>query len=455
MQLSELTAITSVDGRYHNKTKQFGHIFSEYGLIKYRLLVELKWLVHLSQTNGVEEVNQLSDKDVDWVMAIYDNFTPEEAQKVKDIEATTNHDVKAVEYYIKDQLSTHPTLSQIKEFVHFACTSEDINNLSYALMLKEARDQVFIPTIQGIINQLSDMAMAYAEIPMMAKTHGQPASPTTMGKEMANVVYRLKYQLNQLGHITLFGKLNGAVGNFNAHYSAYPDLNWPKISEHFITDLGLTFHPFTTQIEPHDFIAELCHNMIRLNTIQLDLARDVWGYISNGYFTQKTVAGEIGSSTMPHKVNPIDFENAEGNLGLSSATLNHLAEKLPVSRWQRDLTDSTVLRALGSAFGHCAIAWASLKKGLSKLAINENTLNQDLDNNWELLAEPIQTVMRRYGIENPYEKLKELTRGHKVDQEQMQLFIQGLAIPDDAKARLMTMTPANYLGNAKDQAKRF
>lgn len=455
MQLSELTAITSVDGRYHSKTKQFGHIFSEYGLIKNRLLVELKWLIHLSQTEGIAEVQQLTAKDIDWVMSIYDNFTPAEAQQVKDIEATTNHDVKAVEYYIKDKLSSHDKLKQVKEFVHFACTSEDINNLSYALMLKAARDTVFVPTIQGIINQLADMAMAYAEVPMMAKTHGQPASPTTMGKELANVVFRLKYQLNQLSHITLFGKMNGAVGNFNAHYSAYPELDWPTISAEFIAELGLTFHPFTTQIEPHDFVAELCHNMIRLNTIQLDLARDVWGYISNGYFTQKTVAGEIGSSTMPHKVNPIDFENAEGNLGLSNATLNHLAEKLPVSRWQRDLTDSTVLRALGSAFGHCAIAWASLQKGLGKLAINTEVLEADLDNNWELLAEPIQTVMRRYGIENPYEKLKELTRGHKVNQEQMQRFIQGLEIPDEAKQRLMAMTPANYLGNAKDQAKRF
>lgn len=455
MQLSELTAITSVDGRYHNKTKQFGAIFSEYGLIKHRLLVELKWLIHLSQTNGIDEVSQLDQKDIDWVMSIYDNFTPEEAQKVKDIEATTNHDVKAVEYYIKEQLSTHPELNQVKEFVHFACTSEDINNLSYALMLKAGRDNVCVPAIQGIINQLSDMAMAYAEVPMMAKTHGQPASPTTMGKELANVVFRLKYQLNQLTHITLFGKLNGAVGNFNAHYSAYPELDWPQISANFIESLGLTYHPFTTQIEPHDFIAELCHNLIRLNTIQLDLARDVWGYISNGYFTQKTVAGEIGSSTMPHKVNPIDFENAEGNLGLSTATLHHLAEKLPVSRWQRDLTDSTVLRALGSAFGHAAIAWASLAKGLGKLAINEDMLLHDLDNNWELLAEPIQTVMRRYGIENPYEKLKELTRGQKVDQQQMQAFIQTLDIPADAKARLMEMTPANYLGNAKEQAKRF
>jgi adenylosuccinate lyase len=455
MQLSELTALTSVDGRYHSKTKHMGHIFSEYGLIKNRLLVELKWLIHLSKTAGIDEVSQLSDKDTDWVMSIYDNFTPQEAQKVKDIEATTNHDVKAVEYYIKDKLSAHSALNQVKEFVHFACTSEDINNLSYALMLKEARDTVFIPSIQTIIKQLADMAMDYADIPMMAKTHGQPASPTTMGKELANVVYRLKYQLNQLSHITLFGKLNGAVGNFNAHYSAYPDLDWPSISSDFITDLGLTFHPFTTQIEPHDFVAELCHNMIRLNTIQLDLARDIWGYISNGYFTQKTVAGEIGSSTMPHKVNPIDFENAEGNLGLSSATLNHLAEKLPVSRWQRDLTDSTVLRALGTAFGHCAIAWASLQKGLGKLAINETTLQADLDNNWELLAEPIQTVMRRYGVANPYEKLKELTRGHKVDQQQMQAFIQSLEIPEEAKQRLMAMTPANYLGNAKDQAKRI
>ena len=455
MQLSELTAITSVDGRYHSKTKQFGAIFSEYGLIKHRLLVELKWLVHLSQTEGINEVSRLDQKDIDWVMSIYDNFTPEEAQKVKDIEATTNHDVKAVEYYIKEQLSTHVELNKVKEFVHFACTSEDINNLSYALMLKAARDSVCVPATQGIINQLSDMAMAYAEIPMMAKTHGQPASPTTMGKELANVVFRLKYQLNQLTHITLFGKLNGAVGNFNAHYSAYPELDWPQISANFIESLGLTYHPFTTQIEPHDFIAELCHNLIRLNTIQLDLARDVWGYISNGYFTQKTVAGEIGSSTMPHKVNPIDFENAEGNLGLSTATLHHLAEKLPVSRWQRDLTDSTVLRALGTAFGHAAIAWASLAKGLGKLAINEDMLLHDLDNNWELLAEPIQTVMRRYGIDNPYEKLKELTRGHKVDQQQMQTFIQSLDIPTEAKDRLLKMTPANYLGNAKEQAKRF
>ncbi|WP_223787739.1 adenylosuccinate lyase [Marinicella meishanensis] len=455
MQLSELTAITSVDGRYHSKTKQFGHIFSEYGLIRHRLLVELKWLIHLSQTEGIDEVKTMGPKDIDWVMAIFDNFTPAEAQKVKDIEATTNHDVKAVEYYIKNQLEAHPELSQIKEFVHFACTSEDINNLSYALMLKTARDTVFIPTIQGLIKQLSDMAMAYADMPMMAKTHGQPASPTTMGKELANVVFRLKYQLDQLAHITLFGKLNGAVGNFNAHYSAYPELDWPQISADFISDLGLEFHPFTTQIEPHDFVAELCHNMIRLNTIQLDLARDVWGYISNGYFTQKTVAGEIGSSTMPHKVNPIDFENAEGNLGLSNATLHHLAEKLPVSRWQRDLTDSTVLRALGTAFGHAAIAWAALAKGLNKLAINEAMLLHDLDHNWELLAEPIQTVMRRYGVANPYEKLKELTRGQRVDQAQMQAFIQGLDIPDEAKQRLLQMTPANYLGNAPEQAKRL
>ncbi|WP_154221909.1 adenylosuccinate lyase [Marinicella rhabdoformis] len=455
MQLSELTAITSVDGRYHSKTKHLGHIFSEYGLIKNRLLVELKWLIKLSQQDGIDEVSPLSQKEVDWIMSIYDNFTPEEAQKVKDIEAVTNHDVKAVEYYIKDQLDTNKNLKINKEFVHFACTSEDINNLSYALMLKQARSEAFKPALQQIINTLADMALELADTPMMSKTHGQPASPSTMGKELANVVFRLKYQLKQLDNITLFGKLNGAVGNFNAHYSAYPELDWPQISESFISDLGLTFHPFTTQIEPHDFVAELCHNMIRLNVILVDFSRDVWGYISNGYFTQKTVAGEIGSSTMPHKVNPIDFENAEGNLGLANATLNHLAEKLPVSRWQRDLTDSTVLRALGSAFGHCAIAWASLQKGMGKLAINKETLLNDLDNNWELLAEPIQTVMRRYGIENPYEKLKELTRGHKIDQVQMQAFIATLDIPEDAKARLMKMTPANYLGNAIEQAKKF
>lgn len=454
MSLSPLTAITSVDGRYHSKTQHLGHIFSEYGLIKFRLLVELKWLIHLSKQPGITEVPTFSEEEAAWVMSVFDNFDPTEAQKVKDIEATTNHDVKAVEYYIKDKLDGHPVLSKVKEFVHFACTSEDINNLSYALMLKQARSEAFVPSVQNIINTLADMAMSLAEVPMMSKTHGQPASPSTMGKELANVVFRLKYQLEQLQHITLFGKLNGAVGNFNAHYSAYPELDWPEISEQFIADLGLTFHPFTTQIEPHDFVAELCHNMIRLNVILIDFSRDVWGYISNGYFTQKTVAGEIGSSTMPHKVNPIDFENAEGNLGLANATLHHLAEKLPVSRWQRDLTDSTVLRALGTGFGHCAIAWASLQKGLGKLAIAEDTLLHDLDNNWELLAEPIQTVMRRYGIENPYEKLKELTRGQKVDQAGIQAFIETLDIPADAKSRLMEMTPANYLGNAAVQAKK-
>ncbi len=454
MSLSPLTAITSIDGRYHSKTKHLANIFSEYGLIKYRILVELKWLIHLSQQTEIKEVPAFSEEQQAWILSIYDNFQLEQAQQVKDIEATTNHDVKAVEYYIKNQLDADIELSNIKEFVHFACTSEDINNLSYALMLKQARKELFIPMLESIISTLSAMAIEFADTPMMSKTHGQPASPSTMGKEFANVVFRLKYQLKQLEQTPLFGKLNGAVGNFNAHYSAYPELDWPQVSESFISQLGLTFHPFTTQIEPHDFVAEICHNVIRLNVILIDFSRDVWGYISNGYFTQKTVAGEIGSSTMPHKVNPIDFENAEGNLGLANATLQHLAEKLPVSRWQRDLTDSTVLRALGSAFGYCVIAWSSLIKGINKLAISEKTLFEDLNNNWELLAEPIQTVMRRYGIDNPYEKLKELTRGQKVNQQQIQTFIKKLDIPADAKERLLQMTPANYLGNAASQAKK-
>ncbi|MCF6300782.1 MAG: adenylosuccinate lyase [Proteobacteria bacterium] len=453
MQLSELTAITSVDGRYRNKTKGLCHIFSEYGLIKNRLYVELKWLIHLGNENGIAEVETITENDQDWIMQIHQNFDLKEAQKVKDIEATTNHDVKAIEYYIKNSLSENKSLEKNTEFVHFACTSEDINNLAYALMLSQARSEIIVPALDEVVGHLTTMAHEFADIPMMAKTHGQPASPSTMGKEIANVVYRLKRQMKQLQGIEIFGKMNGAVGNFNAHYSAYPEINWPNVSASFIESLELKYHPFTTQIEPHDFIAELCHNMIRINTVCLDLCRDIWAYISIAYFTQKTIAGEIGSSTMPHKVNPIDFENAEGNLGLANATLAHLAEKLPVSRWQRDLSDSTVLRALGSVFGHCLISYSSLQKGLKKLAINEAVIMHDLNNNWVLLAEPIQTVMRRYGIPNPYEKLKELTRGQKISQQQIQIFIQNLDIPEPAKQRLLNLTPATYIGNAAEQAK--
>ena len=456
MQLSELTAITSVDGRYHNKTKQFGAIFSEYGLIKHRLLVELKWLIHLSQTNGIDEVSQLDQKDIDWVMSIYDNFTPEEAQKVKDIEATTNHDVKAVEYYIKEQLSTHPELNQVKEFVHFACTSEDINNLSYALMLKAGRDNVCVPAIQGIINQLSDMAMAYAEVPMMAKTHGQPASPTTMGKELANVVARLDRARDQVATTAIRGKFNGAVGNFNAHLIAYPELDWLHLSQNFVECIGLDWQQMTTQIEPHDDLAALCHAWVRLNTILIDLDRDLWGYISLGYFRQKTVDGEVGSSTMPHKVNPIDFENSEGNAGMANALLEHLATKLPVSRWQRDLSDSTVMRNLGPAFAHCLLALDSACRGLGKLEVDETRLNAELDKAWEVLAGAIQTVMRRYNVPEPYEKLKALTRGcSEIDAATLRDFVTALPIPKAAQDSLAALTPQTYTGNAAASVRMF
>lgn len=454
MQLSELTAVSSVDGRYRAKTEHLSTIFSEYGLIKNRLLVELKWLLQLSKQSQIVEVQPLSEAECAEIMDIFAAFDPEQAAVVKQIEAETNHDVKAVEYYIKRQLANKPKIELNAEFVHFACTSEDINNLAYGLMLMQARKSVFVPTLQAIAEQINDLAHRFADAAMMSKTHGQPASPTTMGKELANVVFRLQRQIKSLNEVTVFGKMNGAVGNFNAHYSAYPELDWPSVAADFIAGLGLTLHPFTTQIEPHDYIAELCHAMIRSNVILLDFARDVWAYISAGYFGQKTVAGEIGSSTMPHKVNPIDFENAEGNFGVANAILSHLAEKLPVSRWQRDLTDSTVLRSLGTAFGHCAIAWSSLQKGLGKLNLNQQVLLADLDNNWELLAEPIQTVMRRYGIDEPYEKLKKLTRGQKVSKQQIQAFIENLEIPAAAKQDLLNLSPQNYLGNAAEQAKK-
>ncbi len=453
---SPLTAITPVDGRYHSKTAHLADCLSEYGLIRHRLEVELKWLEKLAEEPAITELPPFSAEEKAWLRQLLANFDVTEAEKVKATEAITNHDVKAVEYYIKDALSRHPTLATAAEFTHFACTSEDINNTAYGLMLKKAVQQHTLPRLQQILAELKAMAHAHAAVPMMSRTHGQPATPTTLGKEMANVAYRLQRQIETVEKQPFLAKMNGAVGNYNAHLSAYPDVDWQRLTREFICDdLGLEWNPYTTQIEPHDYLAELFHALIRINTILLDLARDIWGYISLGYFTQKVVAGEVGSSTMPHKVNPIDFENAEGNLGLATALFQHLAEKLPVSRFQRDLTDSTVLRSLGTAFGHLAIALASLQKGLGKLEVNPQAMADDLNANWELLAEPIQTVMRRHGIENPYEQLKALTRGTRVSPETLADFIRNLAIPEADKERLLALTPANYLGNAIEQARHI
>ncbi len=453
MELTYLTAISPVDGRYGARLSALRDIFSEYGLIKYRVQVEVAWLKMLANHPGITEVPKLSEDAIAHLDQLVEGFTVEMAQQVKEIERTTNHDVKAVEYFIKAHLEKHPELDKIKEFVHFACTSEDINNLSYALMLKEAREKVLVPQMDALVDALAEQAEAMAEIPMLSRTHGQPASPTTVGKEFANVAYRLARQAKQLREVQIQGKINGAVGNYNAHLSAYPDINWYELSEQFVRSLGLAWNPYTIQIEPHDWIAEYFHVMIRFNTILIDFDRDVWGYISLGFFKQKTVAGEIGSSTMPHKVNPIDFENSEGNLGVANALFDHLAQKLPISRWQRDLTDSTVLRNLGVGVAHTVIALQATMKGLGKLEVNEQRLLDDLDENWEVLAEPIQTVMRRYGIEQPYEKLKELTRGRRVNKEIMQTFVDALELPDEARQRLRKMTPASYIGNAAQQAK--
>ncbi|HEY9052944.1 MAG TPA: adenylosuccinate lyase [Gammaproteobacteria bacterium] len=453
MQLSELTAISPVDGRYGSKTTDYRAIFSEYGLIRHRVLVEVRWLQALARHDQIREVPALGEHANNILNDIAEKFSIEDAQRVKNIEKTTNHDVKAVEYFLKEKITGNAELEAISEFIHFACTSEDINNLSYALMMREGRNQVLLTQMDNVINSLRKLAHDHAEQPMLSRTHGQPASPTTMGKEVANVVYRLQRQREQVAAVNILGKINGAVGNYNAHLSAYPDIDWQKFAKDFIESLGLIYNPYTIQIEPHDYIAELFDAVARFNTILIDFSRDVWGYISLGYFKQKTVAGEIGSSTMPHKVNPIDFENAEGNLGIANALFDHLAMKLPISRWQRDLTDSTVLRTLGVGFAHSSIAYSSALRGISKLDINPAALLQDLDNNWEVLAEPIQTVMRRYGIEQPYEKLKELTRGKSVDQKAMQEFVSKLDIPQEAKDRLMAMTPANYIGNAIEQAK--
>lgn len=456
MQLSSLTAVSPVDGRYAGKTSALRPIFSEYGLIRFRVQVEVRWLQRLAAHTGVPEVAPFSAEANALLDKLAEDFQLEHAERIKEIERTTNHDVKAVEYLLKEQAATLPELAKVSEFIHFACTSEDINNLSHALMLREGRDQVILPLMRQLADAIRDLAVRFADVPMLSRTHGQPASPTTLGKEMANVVYRLERQIAQVAAVPLLGKINGAVGNYNAHLSAYPDIDWEANAREFIEgDLGLTWNPYTTQIEPHDYIAELFDAVARFNTILIDFDRDVWGYISLGYFKQKTVAGEIGSSTMPHKVNPIDFENSEGNLGIANALFHHLASKLPISRWQRDLTDSTVLRNLGVGFAHSVIAYEASLKGIGKLELNAQRIAEDLDACWEVLAEPVQTVMRRYGVENPYEKLKELTRGKGISPEALQTFIDGLAIPAEAKAELRKLTPAAYIGNAVAQAKRI
>jgi len=454
MELSRLTAISPVDGRYGDKTTELQALFSEYGLIRHRLIVEVRWLQALAAHPGIAEVPALSQTALAHLEAILAEFGPAEAARVKEIERTTNHDVKAVEYFLKERLEQLPELAAIKEFTHFACTSEDINNLSHGLMLKSARDEVLLPLIDQIIAVLRDMAHRHAEQPMLSRTHGQPASPTTVGKEIANVVYRLQRQRRQIAEVEILGKINGAVGNYNAHLAAYPAVDWQALARDYVTALGLTWNPYTTQIEPHDYIAELFDAIARLNTVLIDFSRDVWGYISVGYFKQRAVAGEVGSSTMPHKVNPIDFENAEGNLGIANALFDHFAAKLPISRWQRDLTDSTVLRNLGVAIGHCLIAYRSLLKGLGKIDVDQAQLQRDLDANWEVLAEAIQTVMRRYGVERPYERLKELTRGRRVDQAALRAFVEQLELPEDVKRELAALTPWDYVGNAAEQARR-
>ena len=451
MELNTLSAVTPIDGRYSKATLKLREIFSEYGLIRSRAIVEVTWLIRLADTKALDDIPNLSDAGRNKLNSLIDNFSMADAERVKEIEATTNHDVKAVEYWLKESVSDDDDLKELSEFFHFACTSEDINNLAYALMLKEGRG--LLTNIEThIAQQLRKFSQELAASPMLCRTHGQPATPSTMGKELANVCHRLERQITQLNDIDLLGKLNGAVGNFNAHMTAYPNVDWEEVSRLTIESLGLHYNPYTTQIEPHDYIAELCHSIQRINTISIDLSRDIWSYISIGYFTQKVIATEVGSSTMPHKVNPIDFENAEGNYGIANALLNHFAEKLPISRWQRDLSDSTVLRNLGGAFGYCLIACASLLRGLNKIQIDEQRLASDLDNNWEVLAEPIQTVMRRYDVEKPYEKLKELTRGKKINQQILIEFIEGLDIPDSAKKELQALTPATYIGNAKNKA---
>ncbi len=453
LALDALTALSPLDGRYEKKTAALRRYFSEFGLIRLRVEVEVRWLQALAAHPQIAEIPPLSAGARAVLDAIVEGFSIADARRVKEIEATTNHDVKAIEYFLKEKTRDHAELARVSEFIHFACTSEDINNLAYGLMLQQARAAVLLPRMDQVISAIEDLAHRYATQPMLARTHGQPASPTTLGKEMANGAYRLRRARDQVADVALLGKINGAVGNYNAHLIAYPDVDWPAVAKGFVEGLGLGWNPYTTQIEPHDCIAELLQALARFNTVLIDFNRDVWAYISAAYFRQKVVEGEVGSSTMPHKVNPIDFENSEGNLGLANALFHHLAEKLPISRLQRDLTDSTVLRNLGSGFGYSLLAYDSCLRGIGKLEVNPARLAEDLDANWEVLAEAVQTVMRRYGVPQPYEKLKELTRGKAgITREAMHAFIRSLAIPEAAKERLLALTPASYTGNAAQQA---
>jgi adenylosuccinate lyase len=455
MDLTSLTAISPVDGRYGSKTSGLRPIFSEYGLIRYRVLVEIRWLQALSRHPEITEVPVFSAAAERLLDDLAARFNVEDAGRVKEIERTTNHDVKAVEYFLKERTADHPELLAASEFIHFGCTSEDINNLAHGLMLKAGREQIMLPEMDAVIAAIRDLAHLYADQPMLSRTHGQPATPTTLGKEMANLVHRLRIQRDRVAEVVVLGKMNGAVGSYNAHRVAYPELDWPGFSRDFVEALGLDWNPYTTQIEPHDYMAELFDAVARFNRILIDFARDVWGYISIGYFKQRAVAGEVGSSTMPHKVNPIDFENAEGNLGIANAILEHLASKLPISRWQRDLTDSTVLRNLGVGIAHTSIALQSILRGVQKLEADPGRMSADLEANWEILAEPIQTLMRRYGVDRPYERLKKLTRGQRVGPQALMTFIDSLEIPDEAKADLKALTPANYLGDAARLAREI
>lgn len=454
MSLTTLNALSPLDGRYQPKLDALRPFFSEYALIKHRAWVEIEWLKALAAAADLKEITPFSKETIEELDAAISNFSEADAAQVKAIEVRTNHDVKALEYWLKEKFDGNPEIKKASEFIHFACTSEDINNLSHGLMLKTARDSVMLPFLNDVISRLTVLANEFADQPMLSRTHGQTASPTTMGKELANVAYRLRRQYAQLEKNDILGKINGAVGNFNAHLSAYPNTDWESFARRFVESLGLVYNPMTIQIEPHDYMAELYDTFARINTILIDFNRDVWGYISVGYFKQKVKAGEIGSSTMPHKVNPIDFENSEGNLGLANAVLRHMAEKLPISRWQRDLTDSTVLRNMGVGFGYTLLGYDSCLRGLNKLEINTQRLAEDLDNSWEVLAEPIQTVMRRYGIENPYEQLKELTRGKGgINKASLHVFINTLNIPQEAKQALLNMEPSTYIGKAKELAK--
>ena len=455
MVFSDLLSLSPLDGRYAAKLDALRPLFSEYGLIRRRLQVEIEWFKALAQEPHFAEIPAFSATTLLALDRLVADFSPQQAAEVKEFERKTNHDVKALEYWIKQQLADNAEVMNVAEFIHFACTSEDINNLSHALMLKAARDEVMLPMLDAVIGRLRELAHSHAGLPMMARTHGQPATPTTLGKEMANVVYRLQRARRKIAQVGLLGKINGAVGNYNAHLAAYPDYDWESFARRFVEAFGLEFNPYTIQIEPHDALAELFDAFARANTILIDLDRDLWGYISLGIFRQKLKEGEVGSSTMPHKVNPIDFENSEGNLGLANALLRHLAEKLPVSRWQRDLTDSTVLRNMGVALGYTLLAWDSLLRGLAKLEVDTRCLHEELNANWELLAEPIQTVMRRYGIAKPYEQLKELTRGNRVSREELQAFVSSLKIPTAAKEELLKLTPWDYTGKAAELARRI